>query len=251
MRSKNEFYVYVIFRPNGIPCYVGKGKGQRADHHARFSHSKYLRNIFNKAGGKLPVVKIREGLTDAEACSTEIAFIAAIGRIDLGTGPLVNLCEGGQGVAGLYQSAEKSQRISAKLKGRKFTEEHLINMSLARMGIKRSPESVAKQKATIAGVPRPWISAALKGRPNPKVREAQLGRKSPEHSMRMKGNKLSVGKNTGASSNVPRKLTADIIREIRLRAAAGEKHQAIASDYGIHKSQISLIHNRRTWAWVD
>lgn len=251
MRSKNEFYVYVIFRPNGIPCYVGKGKGQRADHHARFSHSKYLRNIFNKAGGKLPVVKIREGLTDAEACSTEIAFIAAIGRIDLGTGPLVNLCEGGQGLAGHIKSAETRAKLSAANKGKIISPEQVKKWRESMKSFARTPESIAKQQATMSGVPRPWVSAALKGRPNPKVREAQLGRKSPEHSMRMKGNKLSVGKNTGASSNVPRKLTADIIREIRLRAAAGEKHQAIASDYGIHKSQISLIHNRRTWAWVD
>ena len=251
MRSQNEFYVYVIFRPNGIPCYVGKGKGQRADHHARFSHSKHLRNIFNKAGGKLPVVKVREGLTDAEACATEIAFIAAIGRIDLGTGPLVNLCEGGQGLAGHVKSAETRAKLSLALKGVPRTAEWLANMSKSRMGMKRSPESRAKQSATMYGQKRPWHSEALKGRPAPWVHEARLGTKNPEHAKKMLGNKHSVGKNTGSSSNVPRKLNADIIREIRLRAAAGEKHQSIASDYGIHKSQISLIHNRRTWAWVD
>jgi hypothetical protein len=250
MRSNNDYYVYVIFRPNGVPCYVGKGRGKRSEHHAKFSHNRHLKNIYAQAGGKLPLVKIRDNLTDAEACTLEVAFIAAIGREDLGLGPLVNFCDGGEGVSGLIQTEQKSRRISEKLKGRTFTEEHLRNMILSRMGKKESAATRAKKSATHTGMKKPWVSAHHKGRPNPGVTAAQLGRKSPEHSERMKGNKLSVGKNMGADSGVPRKLTPEIVLAIRQRAASGEKHQDIANDYGIHKSQISLIHMRRTWAWV-
>lgn len=251
MQPKNEYYVYVIFRPNGIPCYVGKGKGRRSEHHALFSHNRHLKNIYSQAGGKLPLVKIREGLTDPEACEIERAFIAAIGREDLGLGPLVNFCDGGEGRSGVIQTEEKRRKLSLALKGRKFTEEHLRNMSLSRKGKKRSPESCAKQSATVSGQKRPWHSEIMKGRSAPWVREARLGKKMPGISAKLMGNKNSVGKNTGESSGVPRKLTKEIVIEIRKRAADGENHQLIANDYGIHKSQISAIHTRRTWAWLD
>lgn len=251
MRSNNDFYVYVIFRPNGVPCYVGKGKGQRAQHHAKYSHSRHLRNIYKQAGGTLPLIKVREGLTDSDACIIETAFIAAIGRKDLGTGPLVNLCAGGQGLAGHVKTPETRAKLSAANKGKIVSPETVAKWRSSKKTFARSPESIEKQKATVKGVPKPWISTLRKGKPAPWVREAQLGRKSPEHSARMLGNKLSAGKNTGESSKVPRKLTEQIIREIRMRAEKGEVHHLIAKDYGIHKSQISLIHNRRTWAWVD
>lgn len=29
MNEERIFYVYVLFRQSGVPCYVGKGKGSR------------------------------------------------------------------------------------------------------------------------------------------------------------------------------------------------------------------------------
>lgn len=251
MQPKNDFYVYVIFRTNGIPCYVGKGRGQRSKHHAKFSHNRHLRNIYNQAGGVLPLVKIREGLTDPEACSIERAFIAAIGRADLGLGPLVNFCDGGEGTSGHVKSAETRAKLSAAHKGKIVSPETVKKWRKSMKTFARTPESITKQKATVAGVPKPWISLLRKGKPAPWVREARLGTKSPDHSKRMKGNKFSTGKNTGKSNGVSRKLTPAIVLEIRRRAATGENHQLIANDYGIHKSQISAIYTRRTWSWVD
>ncbi len=98
-------YVYVIFRPDGEPCYVGKGRGGRWLRHVTRSHNPHLQNIYAMADGHLPIVKVREDITDVEAIETEIALIAAIGRECHG-GPLVNQTDGGDGTAGAKMTEE-------------------------------------------------------------------------------------------------------------------------------------------------
>ena len=111
------FYVYVLFRPwDGSPFYVGKGKGTRWARRGS-SRNPYFRNIVQKAerlGVEIPKIKVRQGLTEAEAFETEISLIAAIGRSP--NGPLVNMTDGGDGVANL--SAESRQKISHTTKAR-------------------------------------------------------------------------------------------------------------------------------------
>jgi hypothetical protein len=92
-----EFYVYVLFRLNGEPFYVGKGKGQRwNDHewHARKNrygnrHKNFIiRSIITK-GREVPKIKIHEGLSEKQAYEYESAIIKAIG-CSHERGPLVN-----------------------------------------------------------------------------------------------------------------------------------------------------------------
>ena len=146
-------YVYVVFRPDGSPCYVGKGKGDRCLQHLKSSHNPRLAGVIKKAGGDVPIVKVRQHLTDAEAMEIEIALIAVIGRADLGTGPLLNLTIGGDGVV-----------------GHKRTPEQRMQMSIARKGTRVSPEAAAKVSAKLKGVPKSpehcaAVSAAKKGKP--------------------------------------------------------------------------------------
>ncbi len=75
--SKNRFYVYIYFKLNGTPCYVGKGMGNRFKVHLTRTHNPRLASEITKAGGLLPVVIVRAGLTDEEAQETERAFIRA------------------------------------------------------------------------------------------------------------------------------------------------------------------------------
>lgn len=87
-QERCDFYVYVIFRPDGRPAYVGKGRGKRWTLHAKGSSNKSLKAIYIAAGGDLPIVKVREGLTEEDAHYTEMRLIVAIGRADLDGGPL-------------------------------------------------------------------------------------------------------------------------------------------------------------------
>ena len=104
--SENIFYVYLLSRPwNGEPCYVGKGKGKRRMKHAAMGEAhdnKHLANIFAKAarhGLQVDCIVLRDGLCEQEAFQTEIDLIAALGRRDLKTGPLVNKTDGGEGAS--------------------------------------------------------------------------------------------------------------------------------------------------------
>jgi hypothetical protein len=159
------YYVYVIFRPNGEPCYVGKGKRFRWTQHAKGSHNLHLRRIYEAANGDLPIVKVRENLTDAEACKVEIALILAIGRGK--NGPLVNFTDGGNGVSGHIQSEETRQKKREKLLGRPRPPHVVEAVRLAAQN--RTPQWYENQRKTHLGFVMPQstknkISAALKGR---------------------------------------------------------------------------------------
>ena len=55
-------------------------------------------------------------LTWEEACEKEKEFIALYGRVNLGTGTLVNLTDGGDGGFGIVKSEEEKIKRSEKMK---------------------------------------------------------------------------------------------------------------------------------------
>lgn len=178
--SSRVYYFYILFRPNGIPCYVGKGKGNRWLEHEKMGAKHpniHLRNIIleaQKSGKELPKIKLRENLTEAEAFKLEKIFIKALGREKDG-GCLVNSTNGGEGFSGLvftsehrakmraarrrrpHNSKEQNRSISLALKGKPKTPEHRAAAGLAqRGGTKKSgwwstEEGRAKQRANNPG----------------------------------------------------------------------------------------------------
>ncbi len=161
--ARTDCYVYVLFRENGEPFYVGKGRGCRFTQHEQLSRRGKTRRdaIVRKMiaeGHEVPRVKIAEGLTDEQAFTIERAFIAALGRMP--GGPLANHLEGGEGSphdeatkAKLRKAAkerntpEYRQRMSLVHKGRKHTDESRAKMSAARKGV---PASDAQRAALVA-----------------------------------------------------------------------------------------------------
>jgi len=109
--SSHSFYVYAFLRstdspvaPKHTPYYIGKGKGRRA-------------YSLNRRGAPRPkdssfIAFIQEGLTENEAFELEKYCIALYGRVDLGTGILRNLTNGGEGVTGRIVSEEVKERIA-------------------------------------------------------------------------------------------------------------------------------------------
>jgi len=128
-----DSYVYIIFRSDGRPCYVGKGRGERWRRHDRHKQNPHLGAIFAKADGKLPVVKIKECLTNEEAVALEILLIDTIGREHNG-GPLVNLTDGGEGTVGAVMSGEWRANRSKKAKELWQDPAHRQAMSELRRG---------------------------------------------------------------------------------------------------------------------
>lgn len=178
MRDPNGFYVYILFRETGIPFYVGKGRGNRWFWHERSaltggdSHKdRLIRTILNKRID-IPKVKVREGLTNAEAAKTEKALIAAIGREKDG-GPLINQTEGGDGC--VDPDDDLRYRMGNGMRGRKLSDETRAKMREAKKGYSMSPEDRARAAKTRTGQKR---SEEAKE----KMRAAKLGKKQkPEH----------------------------------------------------------------------
>lgn len=166
-----DFYVYILFRPGGSPCYVGKGRGKRDAWHFKNPAEHYnrkLAEIIVDAGGALPAIRAREHLTETEAFQTEIALIEAIGRD--WWGPLVNMTDGGEGHAGYTPSPEHRAKIRAAHKGRPKTPEWCAKVSAINKGQVVTPEHRAK------------ISAAKTGAPlSPKQHAAYAARKGTKH----------------------------------------------------------------------
>ena len=111
--ERRDSYVYVIFRPNGVPCYVGKGTGKRWTRDDRRSRNPHFGNIVRNSAASLPRIKVQEDLTNDAALKVEIALILAIGREDNG-GPLVNLTDGGEGTVGAKMSVAWCANRSVK-----------------------------------------------------------------------------------------------------------------------------------------
>lgn len=153
--TRSDFYVYILFRLNGLPCYVGKGAGDRWERHeGRAKHkNKHLGSIIDQAraaGKELPKIKAAEGLTEESAFDLERLLIGCIGRGE--DGPLVNLTDGGDGPAGFKPSAEQLAHHSAIRQGRKHSDEWRANISA---GLKGKPKSAAHSAA---------VGAAHKGK---------------------------------------------------------------------------------------
>lgn len=112
-----QFYVYAYLRNKdsktakaGTPYYIGKGCGGRAwdfRHHTN-------RTPKNKSD----VVILESGLTELGAFALERRLIRWWGRKDLGTGILLNLTDGGEGISGRLTSEKTRKKLSDYFTGR-------------------------------------------------------------------------------------------------------------------------------------
>jgi hypothetical protein len=128
---KKDYYVYIHYRKSNPlePFYVGKGRGNRAWIYS--NRSDWWHNIVNKDDGFRCEIVYR-GLTEAEAHAKEIFIVALYGRKDLGTGCLVNMTNGGDGISN--PSEETRKKIGEASKKRTHSEESRKKMSEAHRG---------------------------------------------------------------------------------------------------------------------
>lgn len=166
IKNINIFYVYVYYDPRTTPptpIYVGKGKGKRIyDHLTKKTNFILKRKIQHiKELNLHPVVeKIKENLTNEDACKLEKELISKYGKICEETGTLCNFTDGGEGSLGYKHRSETLQILSNQRKGKKqtqaqynsncsriITDEHKQKISIANKGIRRLTPDQYKQIA--------------------------------------------------------------------------------------------------------
>lgn len=182
-----SYYIYVLFRENGAPFYIGKGRGSRWIDHvylARTGYPGYRYNLIREMlsrNTEIIKAKLHEELTEEVAFAYERALIAAIGRYP--NGPLLNFTDGGEGPSGRTPSAKMLAvfRASPSPETRAKLAEAARNRRQKPTKIKRgwgkSPETRAKMSE--AALRRPpehnaKIAAALRGKPKSSEHRAKL-----------------------------------------------------------------------------
>ena len=246
-----DFYIYVMFRENGTPFYIGKGKGPRMARHdghairGRPGHHYNIIRAMLARGTEVPKVKLHEGLTEAEAFEYERALIAAIGRVDIQTGPLANKTEGGEGPSGAIRSEDTRKRMSAALKGHKHSPETLAKIVAARVGWRHTAEARAKMSETRAGKKRsPEVRAKMGGWKQTPEARAKIAASNARRTISAE-TRVKMG-----AANVGRKLTPETLAKlIAVNTGRKQTHEAkekiAASKRGVslsekHKEKIRV-----------
>lgn len=264
MVSLNNFCVYFHINPlKNEVFYVGMGDKSRP--RAKRGRNPLWVNTVNKYGYIIDIVD--SGLQKATAIGKEISYIKKIGRKDLGTGTLVNLTNGGDGLNGCSDDTRRKMSENAKgnknrvglpNKWGKHTIEAKLKMKLASTGNKyglgyiHSEEAKQKISEKMLGNKR-WLGKKHNEETKAKLRAFHLGRKhTPETiaklSEQRKGRKLSaehIRKST--QCNIGKKRTP----EQRMRMKLAQSHRLPVSKETKNKMRIARIAflNKNKYKW--
>lgn len=168
-----------------------------------------------------------------------------------GAGKKFNVCLIAGNTAGVKASAETKAKLSAKFKGRVFSDEHKAKISAAKTN--PSAETRAKMSA--------WqIGKVHSAETRAKISQANKGQKRKPHSPEARAKMSAAAKARTKSEEHLRKLTdwnrrkarltPEQVREIRRRRRAGEKRKEVASWAGVSPAMVSVIMAGRAYAYV-
>lgn len=174
--------------------YVGIAKSKRRPY-SKFSRNPFWKNVVAKAAYQVEIIASPE--TWQDCCELEQLLILEYGRADLGTGTLVNLTIGGEGIVGRVLSEKEKQRMKTAFKGKKHSEESKAKIGLYGIGRSASDETKAK------------LSLARKGKPL-----------SEEHKEKLRLSKQNISDETKARMKAAKQNMSD---ETKLKMSIAKK----------------------------
>ncbi len=141
MGSERRFYVYGWLRaqssdngPEGSYYYIGKGSGKRA--YKKHDTPRVPKEPSN-------IVIIADGMSEVDALQAEMLLIHLYGRIDVGTGCLRNMPDGGDGVSGFKWPDSLRQSFREFRKTTPLSDKqlaHIRKVNSAKRGVPHSEE---------------------------------------------------------------------------------------------------------------
>lgn len=167
-------YVYRHIRlDKNEPFYIGISNSETYERAYTKSHRNNMwHKIIKKTDYRVDIVI--DGLTYEEAKEKECEFIALYGRININTGILCNMTDGGDGTVGYVFEEETREKIRQANTGWKPTEEMLKKMSKARKGKKFSEEHCKNLSKACMGR---YLSDEIKKKISESKRGVKLGGK--------------------------------------------------------------------------
>lgn len=157
-----KYYLYRHIRPDlNVPFYVGIGtklsnhpNGVRSEYKRAFmaskckgARTKHWFHVYEKCNKNIVVEILYETNDIKEIKNKETEFILLYGRLDKGSGSLINLTNGGEGAHGAVVPAERRAKISKSLKGRIVSNETRLKLKRAGLGHSVTPATREKIKA--------------------------------------------------------------------------------------------------------
>ena len=168
-----HYYTYAYLREDKTPYYIGKGKGSRIYRKTR---------RIKPPKDKSRIIFLKQNLIEEEAFKHEIYMIAVFGRIDLGTGILHNMTNGGEGGSGRVLSEETRRKLSDANRGKNHPNygkttslETKAKMSASKKNM--SDETRAKYSAANTGENHPFYGKTHSPETRAKYSAARKGRK--------------------------------------------------------------------------
>ena len=116
------------------PFYIGKGSDENGLYkraNTKISRNNYWNKIIEKTNYRVDI--LLDNLTNFEAFEKEIEFIKIYGRVNIGTGILCNMTDGGEGSLNIGDETRK--KLSLASKGRKHKIESIEKMRIAQISI--------------------------------------------------------------------------------------------------------------------
>lgn len=239
--------------------YIGIGK-EKTRAKSKSRNNPYWHHIVKKYGYIVEI--LFHDLTWEEACLKETELIKKYGRKDLGTGPLVNLTDGGEGTPnvgpetlkkisrlGYRHSDEVKKRISesGKLWKRKPCSEEQKQKQSERMKGKQLRLGAVLSEETKKKLSESHKKLYQNGYVNPK-----LGWKLSEE-QKQKMSEMKIGKYIG-EKNPNSKLTYEQIKQIRKEYIPFSKthgRKPLAKKYNISLPTIGKIVQNEIWKFEE
>lgn len=202
------------------------GIGSQEDYQRAFiksNRSVHWYRIVNKVGYSIAI--LFDNLTWDEACKKEIELIKQYGRIDTGTGTLINKTDGGDGTLGCIVTEERIKKVREKQIGKFVSKETREKLRIAHTGKKRGPCSYEhKMKISLSQIGKKLSPETIK-----RLSESHKGIKYSKEScikrsLFHKGRVKSLQERENISNSLKGKKLPQSVKDKISSANRGKKH---------------------------